>query len=119
MNMQKGKITFFNVILLSIMTFAAFLAFKYIASSIDKKQIRKEIFDEIGIVRGRNLTEEKIREIITQVLSKRSLQPLEVFSEIKSNGMVSFSYRYEVTVNYLVFKHKEIVAVEDEMENYG
>jgi hypothetical protein len=119
MNMQKGKTTILNVIVFCILVLAAFMAFKYFANGIDKKQIKKEIFDEMGVFRGSQLTDAKIREIIGQVLNKRSLQPLEIYSEFTSDGKIYFSYKYEISVNYLLFKRTEIVAVEDEMENYG
>ncbi|MEI6614684.1 MAG: hypothetical protein WCL37_07285 [Chrysiogenales bacterium] len=117
--MQKGKITFLSVIVFCILAMAALMAFKYVVNAIDKKQIKKEIFDTMGVLRGSQLTEAKIREIVGQVLKKRSLQPLEVFSEFKSNGEIYFYYKYEVSINYLLFKHNEIVDVEGEMENYG
>lgn len=119
MNMQKGKITIMNIIVFCILVLAAIMAFKYLANGIDKKQIKKEIFDEMGVFRGPQLTEAKIEEIVNMVLNKRSLQPLEVFSEFKSNGKIFFSYKYEISVNYVLFKRIEIVTVEDEMENFG
>jgi uncharacterized protein YneF (UPF0154 family) len=119
MNMQKGKMTIMNIIVFCVLVLAGVMAFKYFASEIDKKQIKKEIFDEMGVFRGPQLTDDKIREIIGQVLNKRSLHPLEVSSEFKSNGRIHFSYKYEIIVNYLLFKRNEIVAVEDEIENYG
>jgi hypothetical protein len=119
MNMQKGKITISNLIFFGILILAALLAVKYFGSGIEKKQIKKEIFDEMGVFRGSQLTDAKIREIVDQILKKRSLQPLEVYSEFKSNGRIEFSYKYEITTDYILFKHKEIVEVVDEMENYG
>ena len=119
MNMQKGKITFLSVIAFCILALAALMAFKYFVNVIEKKEIKKEIFDTMGVFRGVQLTEAKIREIVDEVLVKRSLQPLEIFTEFKSHGIIHFSYKYEIRINYLLFKHNEIVAVEDEMENYG
>jgi len=119
MNKQKGKITIMSTITFCILVMAAIMAVKYIASSIDKKQIKKEIFEEMGVFRGSELTEAKIRQIVGQALAKRSLQPLEVYSEFKSHGKINFSYKYEVTINYIFFKHREIVEVEDTMDNYG
>lgn len=119
MNMQKGKITIKDTIVFCILALAALMAFKYFANGIEKKQIKKEIFDEMGVFRGPQLTEAKISEIIGQVLNKRSLQPLESFSEFKSNGKIYFYYKYQIIVNYFFFKSNEIVTVEDEMENYG
>lgn len=119
MDMQKGKMTIMSVIAFCILVLGGLMAFKFFANGIDNKQIKKEIFDEMGVLRGSQLTDAKIREIVGQVLNKRSLQPLEINSEFKSNGKIYFSYRYEVTINYVLFKHKELVAVEDEMDNYG
>lgn len=119
MNMQKGKITIMNVIVFGILVLAVIIAIRFIAKGIDQKQIKKEVFDTIGVVRGSTLTDAQVREIITEVLEKKSLQPLEISVEFKSNNKVHYSYKYEMTVNYILFKHSEIVAVEDEMENYG
>jgi hypothetical protein len=119
MNKQQGKITILNVIVFCIMVLAALMAIKYLAKGIDQKQIKKEIFDTMGVFRGTQLTDAKIREIIGQVLSSRSLQPLEINIEFKSNAKIYFSYKYEVSVNYILFKRNEIVVIEDEMENFG
>lgn len=117
--MQKGKITFMSMIVFCILVLAAIMAFRYFASGIEKKEIKKEIFDEMGVFRGPQLTEAKIEEIVSRVLSKRSLQPLEIYSEFKANGTISYSYKYEISINYLLFKHNEIVEVAGEIENYG
>jgi hypothetical protein len=119
MDMQKGKITVMSMVVFCILVLAAIMAFRYFANGIENKQIKKEIFDEMGVFRGPELTDAKIREIVGNVLGKRSLQPLEVYSELKSNGTILFSYKYEVSVNYILFKRNEIVEVDDEMENYG
>jgi dissimilatory sulfite reductase (desulfoviridin) alpha/beta subunit len=117
--MQKGKITIMSVIVFCILVLGAMMAYKYLANAIDNKQIKKEIHDEIGVIRGYQLTEARIEETVGKVLNKRSLQPLEVFSEFKSNGKIHFSYKYEVSINYILFKHIEKVEVEEEMDNYG
>lgn len=117
--MQKGKVTITSVMTFGILVLIALMTFKYFAANIDKKQIKKEVFDEVGIFRGSGLDEEKIREIIVQVLSKRSLKPMEIFAEIDSKGMVYYFFKYELTINYILFKRKELVEVEAEMENYG
>jgi hypothetical protein len=119
MNRQNGKMTVMSLIVFCVLVLGGVMAFKYIVNGIDNKQIKKEIFDEMGVFRGLQLTDAKIREIVGQALNKRSLQPLEVYTEFKSNGKIYFSYKYEVTINYILFKHVEIVEVEDEMDNYG
>ncbi len=108
-----------NIVVFSILVMVAMMTFKYFAAQIDKKQIKKEVFDEIGIFRGAQLNDAKIREIIVQVLNKRSLQPIETFAEIDSKGMVYYFFKYELAINYILFKRSEIIEVEGEMENYG
>jgi hypothetical protein len=93
--MTKGKITVTSLFVFCILVLAAWMGVKYLGSGIEKKQIKKEIFDEMGVFRGPQLTDSKIREIIDQVLTKRSLQALEVYTEFKSNGKVEFSYSYD------------------------
>lgn len=117
--MQKGKLTISNSIVLGILLLAGVMAFKYVSSQIDQKQIKKEIFDEMGVFRGPQLTQAKFEAIVTKALAKRSLEPLEMFFEISEKAIVSFYYQYEITVNYLLFKRIETIEVEDEMENYG
>jgi hypothetical protein len=119
MNMQKGKMTIMSIIVFCILVLAAIMAFKYLANGVEKKQIKKEIFDEMGVFRGTQLTDAKIREIVGQVLNKRSLIPLDIFSEFKGNGKIYYFYKYEISIDYLLFKQNEIVEVEGEMENYG
>jgi hypothetical protein len=117
--MQKGKITLLSLMVFCILVLAAFMAFKYIANGIDKKQIKKEVYDTIGVYRGSRLTDAKVREVIGQVLNKRSLQPSEIFFEFIGKGRIYYYFKYEVSINYLIFKRNEIVEVEGEMDNYG
>ncbi|HSQ36071.1 MAG TPA: hypothetical protein VLQ89_08785, partial [Candidatus Binatia bacterium] len=91
-----------SIITFLILVFVALMVFKYVIGNIDKKQIKKEVFDEVGIFRGSGLTDAKIREIIVQVLNKRSLEPLELFAEINSKGMVYYFFKYELTINYIL-----------------
>jgi hypothetical protein len=117
--MQKGKITFVNTLILCVLVVAGVVVFKYAVSRIDQKQIKKEIFDEMGVFRGPQLTQDKFEAIVAKALAKRALEPLETSFEINAKGLISFYYQYEQTVNYILFKRTEIVEVEDEMENYG
>ncbi len=117
--MQKGKITVINTLVFCVLVFLGMMVFKYTAARIDQKQIKKEIFDEMGVFRGPQLTPARIEAIVTKALAKRSLEPLEVFAEISDKGIISFYYEYEMTVDYILFKRTETIEVEDTMENYG
>lgn len=117
--MKKGKITVMNMVVFCILVIAGVMAFKHVAGAVDKKQIKKEIFDEMGIFRGTALTEEKIREIVIAVLAKRSLQPIDIYADFDEKGKISYYYKYKLTINYILFKRSEEVEVDGEMENYG
>ncbi len=81
MNGQRGKITFMNLIVFVILVFGGFMAFKYIASGIEKKQIKKEIFDTLGSTRGADPDDAKIMAVIESVLEKKEVEILEVSAE--------------------------------------
>lgn len=117
--MQKGKITIANIIIICILVLAGVMTFKYVTSQIDQKQIKKEIYDEMGVFRGPQLTQARFEAIVTRALEKKSLEPLEMSFEISAKGIIHFYYQYENTVDYLLFKRSELVEVEDDMENYG
>jgi hypothetical protein len=117
--MQKGKMTVVNTLVVCVLVVAGAMLFKYAVSRIDQKQIKKEIFDEMGVFRGPQLTQAKFESIVAKALAKRSLEPAETSFEISGKGIVSFYYQYEQTVDYFLFKRTEIVEVDDVMENYG
>jgi uncharacterized protein YneF (UPF0154 family) len=120
MNKQKGKITFLGLVVFLVMVLVAFMAFKYIASSIEKKQIHKDVIESLGAIRGASLSDTMVRETIERVLNESAVKTLEIYSELgRTQGKIYFSYKYEVSVNYFLFKHSEIVAVEEEIDNHG
>jgi hypothetical protein len=117
--LKQGKITLMNMIVFCILVLAGVMALKHAAGAIDKKQIKKEIYDEMGIFRGAALTEGKVEQIITDILAKRGIEPLDISYELDDKQKIHYYYKYELTINYLLFKRSEIVEVEGEMENYG
>jgi hypothetical protein len=119
MNMKQGKITVMSMVVFCILVVAAMMVFKYAAGSIDKKQIKKEVFDEMGIFRGQNLNEEKFRSIVIGALAKRSIEPIDMYFQLDDKGIIQYSFKYEITINYILFKRSEIIEVMEQMENYG
>ena len=120
MNGQRGKITFMNLIVFVILVFGGFMAFKYIASGIEKKQIKKEVFDTLGSTRGADPDDAKIMATIESILEKKKVEILEVSADVdKSKSMIYYSFKYKLETNYVLFKHSEIIEVMDEMPNYG
>jgi hypothetical protein len=119
MNVQKGKVTFLSVIAFCILVMAALIAFKYFANSIEKKQIHKEVVDTLGVTRNEDITDAKVKAIIEKILKQKSLEPLEVYAEVdRRKGKIHFSFKYEISTNYLLFKRNEIVEIEDEIDMY-
>ena len=117
--MKQGKITLMNMIVFCILVLAGVMVFKHAAGAVDKKQIKKEIYDEMGIFRGQALTEEKVAQIVTDILAKRGIEPLDISYQIDEKNKIHYYYKYELVINYILFKRSEIVEVEGEIENYG
>jgi hypothetical protein len=120
MNGQQGKITFLSLIVFLIVVFAGFMAFKYIANSLEIKQIKKEVYDTLGTVRGRDIENADVLKIIDGVLQKRAVKLLEYDANVdKGRNIIHYSFKYEIVTDYLLFQHTETVEVVDDLANYG
>ena len=76
---QKGKITITTIIVFIVVFYGGFVAFKIITSRLTKAQIKNEIVDKFGFVRGADFTPEKGREIIEEVMEDHGfLTPDEI-----------------------------------------
>jgi hypothetical protein len=115
---QRGKMTFMSLIVLAILVLGGFMAFKFIGTNLEKKQIKKDVFNSIGEVRGRDFTSEELQGIIEGVLSKKGVEVLELNAELEKS-MIRYSFKYKIETDYFLFKRSEIVAVEDEVPNFG
>jgi hypothetical protein len=65
---QKGKISFTTIIMLLIVVYGGFLAFKFIAARADSTSIKAEIVNRIGLLRGPDFTLEDGVRVIREVL---------------------------------------------------
>ncbi|MFH2108315.1 MAG: hypothetical protein ABII93_06580 [Chrysiogenia bacterium] len=120
MNGQRGKITFMNLVVFLILVLGGFMAFKYIATGIEKKQIKKEVFDSLGGMRGGETDSAELTAVVERILEKKKIEIIEVYAELdKNKGMIYFYYKYKIDTNYLLFRNSEIIEVEDEMASYG
>ena len=120
MNRQGGKITFMNLIIFLILVFGGFMAFKFIATGIEKKQIKIEVFDMLGSTRGGDADNSQIEATIERVLEKKKVEILEVSVEVdKSKSMIYYSFKYNIDTNYVLFKRSETIEVIDEIPNFG
>ncbi len=118
MNGQRGKATFLSMIAVVILFIGGFMAFKYIGTSVEKKQIKKEVFDMLGSTRGADRENAQLEAIIEGILQKRNVEILEIQAELEK-GVIYYSFSYKIKIDYLLFKRIEIIVVEDQIENYG
>jgi len=117
---QRGKMTIMSLIAFVILAYGAFVALKFIASSVEKKQIKKEVFDTLGSTRGGDRESADIQELIQSILEKKKVEIVEVYAEVDRNkSIIHYSFKYRIAIDYLLFKHAEIVEVTDQIENYG
>jgi hypothetical protein len=120
MNRERGKITFMNLLVFVILVFGGFMAFKYIATGVEKKQIKIEVFDTLGSTRGGDPENSQIVATIERVLEKKKVEILEVAADLdRSKSIIYYSFKYRIVTNYVLFKRSEIIEVVDEIANYG
>lgn len=118
MRKQQGKMTFLSLITLIVLVVGGFMAFKYIGSGFEKKQIKKEVFDTLGTIRGGMRTEEEMTRTIEDVLAKKPVELLELSAELSSN-VFYYDFKYRMETDYLFFKKSETIRVTDQIENFN
>lgn len=144
MRNQKGKVNISSILIIAILVYGAFAAFKIISSRITKAQIKNEIIDKFGYIRGPDFTPEKGEEVIREILIEHNLYSEDVSGgeeneyesgdedvnveyygtiidvEIRQKGSkIWFAVEYIDEINLLLFKTKARYYFEDEMFNYN
>lgn len=120
MNGQRGKMTFMSLIAMAILIVGGFMAFKYLGAGLEKKQIKKEVFDTLGSTRGGDKDDAQLVAIIEEILKKRQIEILDVAANLdRANSVIRYSFSYRKEIDYLFFRHSEIVEVSDQIENFG
>lgn len=117
---QRGKMTFMSLIALAVLVLGGFMAVKFIGTNLDKKQIKKDVFNAIGEVRGHDFTDAELQGIIQEILVKKGVEILELNASLdRGKAMINYSFKYRIETDYWLFKRSEIVEVLDQIENYG
>jgi len=148
MRNQKGKVNITSILIVAVLVYGAFVAFKIISSRITKSQIKNEIIEKFGYIRGTEFTPEKGEEVIREILIAHDLYTEDVIGEeedenenedefgdkeinveaygtrisvkIQQKGSkIWFSVEYVDEINLLLFKTKARYKFEDEMLNYN
>jgi len=118
MNRQLGKMTLWSLIALLLLALAGFMAFKYIGSNLEKKQIKKEVYDTLGIARSGDKTNADFAAVIEEILTKKGVEILSVAADT-GRGVIRYSFSYRIETDYFLFKRSEIIEVTGEIESYG
>ena len=143
MRNQKGKANISSILIIVILFYGAFAAFKIISSRITKAQIKNEIIDKFGYIRGPDFTPERGEQVIQEILIEHDLYSEDVISEegddydtgedinveaygtriaveIRQKGSkIWFFVEYVDEINLLLFKTKARYSFEDEIFNYN
>ena len=118
MNQQNGRMTVISLLITLILVYGGFAAYKFLSTYFANKDLNKEVHDTLGTVRGGGFTGERAEEILTEILKKKGIAPLEVVVKL-GEGKLVYHYKFEQTTDYLLFQKKEVVDVTEEMEAYG
>jgi hypothetical protein len=142
MRNQKGKINLSSILIFLLLFYGAFVAFRLISSRITKSQIKNEIIDRFGYIRGTEFTPQKGENVILDILEEHGLYSDEfqetedenasnaegevnkdtftpkIFVEIHGSK-IRFVLEYSESINLLLFKMTPKYIIEDEMLNYN
>lgn len=148
MKNQKGKANISSILIIAILVYGGFVAFKIISSRITRSQIKNEIIDKFGYIRGTQFTSEKGEQVIREILIEHNLYSEDVSGgekeeneyeneseaedvnvenygtriavDIRQKGSkIWFSVEYFDEINLLFFKTKARYYIEHEMLNYN
>ncbi|MCU0285413.1 MAG: hypothetical protein MUF15_03335 [Acidobacteria bacterium] len=121
---QAGRVNFTGLIMLLIIIYGGYAAVKLIAAGTMNTQIRKEVIDTLGTMRGADFSEEEGEEAIRDILFKHDV----IFDENNENtvnvvlnrdkGTITFYYTYDVETNFIFFKKIRTIKVKEGLKSY-
>lgn len=86
MRNQKGKVNISSILIVAVLVYGAYVAFKIISSRITKSQIKNEVIDKFGYIRGTEFTPEKGEEVIREILIAHDLYTEDVIGNEESES---------------------------------
>lgn len=124
MRKQQGEINFTGFIMILIVIYGAYAAIKLISASLSETQIRKEVIDTLGTMRGADFSAEDGTKAVREILMRNGI----VFDENsgseaivtidRQRGDLRYYYKYNVEVDLLFFKKKKTVEIDEDMKSY-
>lgn len=119
---QQGKINFTGLIMILIIVYGGYAAVKLIVSNAMETQIRKEVIDTLGTLRGADFSETDAASAIRDILLDHNVNFDEDtavnVSLNKTKGTITFNYVYDEEINFIFFKKKKIVNVKEGLKSY-
>ncbi len=146
---NSGKAKLSSIFIVLALIYGGYALVKYISANIMQGQIRVEITDSFGLVRGPSFTVEEGVKIIkgilethgvldkdydeddyeddsavehddTETSADREVRHQRINVEINTKTtMVHFYVTYEYENDFLFFKHKKVYEVRGEVQNYN
>lgn len=122
---QEGKLNITGLLMIAVIFYGAYAVIKMVSTSLMISQIENEVIDTFGTMRGYDFSNEKANKAVRDILMKNDI----IFDEkdagavdVEVNpqkGKIFYYYRFEVETDYLFFKKRKVVEVENEMQSYG
>lgn len=142
MRNQKGKVNIGGILIIAVLVYGAFAGFKVISSRVTKTQIKSEIIEKFGFIRGTDFTPALGEEIIRKILIEHNLYSEGVGegeedeyesgdenvnaasygTKIAVNvqgAKIRFSVEYTDVIDFIFFKTKARYLIQEEMLNYN
>jgi hypothetical protein len=160
MRNQRGKANISALIVMLLIFYGGFVAFKFITVRITKGQIKNDVINRFGFVRGPDFSERQGRNIIREILAQNGIIPEarleteddEYYEEENAVGVedtgsqdegtgdtknkkdktliirvklderkrnIKFHIRYEVVIDLIIFKSKQVFDIKEQMRNFS
>ncbi len=121
---NSGKITFGGFIFLLLIVYGGFVAVKLIGAKYMQSQIKNEVFDEMGVLRGAGFTSEKGEQAIIDILLKhksvvfdKNQGVVEVTIDRKK-GSIKYRFEYKIKSDLILFKKIKSIVVDEKVRSY-
>jgi hypothetical protein len=164
MSNQRGKANISAILVMLLIFYGGFVAYKFISTRITKGQIKNDVLNRFGFIRGPDFSERQGRNIIRKILAQHGIIPEakpeaedEYYEEESDAGgedtgnqsegtggtvgtgktkntkektliiqvklddqkrNIMFHIRYEVEIDLILFKSKQVFDIKEQMRNF-
>ncbi len=121
---QNGKITFAGFIFLLLLAYGGFVGVKLIGAKYTQAQIKNEVSDKIGFLRGTGFTSEMGEQAIVEILLKHKSvifdkeQGVVELTIDKGKMKIKYYFEYKIDIDLILFKKIKSIKHNDEIRSY-